>query len=107
MTPDDFKHTALDEAWRLRQMAIAHARNGFDLDEKTAMWVMTDAGWREIVASADYAASHMTTAPKHPLTLFGLPVRLTYGDAPDTPAIQLVMEPMVFARPHGTPRMEQ
>ena len=95
----DFSKTLLDDAYRLRMAAIKHSK-GHELDPKTAIWVMTIDAWLEILRHKDYTASGLIQDPnmeRGQKRLMGLPVRTTIDDDPDTPMIQLVMEPDLHA----------
>ncbi|MEN6302281.1 MAG: hypothetical protein ABFD96_06110 [Armatimonadia bacterium] len=98
MKPEDFtKGTMYEQAHRLRYAAIAQNKSGNDLDEKTAMWLVRVERkhdlLKEIHDHGDYFAI------QRGIKLLGLPVRFTVGDSPDTPELQLVMEPVLFIRP--------
>lgn len=94
MTPDDFKLTVMEEAWRLRRSALARSAT-HTLDERTAIWVIRMDAWRELKMSADYVNS-ISIGVGRRKELMGLPVRVTIDDEPDVPMIQLVMEPEMF-----------
>lgn len=103
MKVEDFKFQLLAHAHALRHSAIARS-TGHDLDEKTAMWIITDAAWREFCASQDmlkgYAEIDLRCNRKR---LLGIPVRVTYRDEEGTPPVQLVMEPMLAPRRPALP----
>lgn len=96
LTPDDFRLSLVEEAYRLRRGALAQS-GGYQLDPKTAMWVIRLDAWRESQASADFLKV-VQYGPTVRNELLGLPVRLTIDDSPDAPMIQLVMEPHVGPR---------
>lgn len=99
MTPEDFKFTLTEQAHRLRQHAIAMSHT-HRLDEKTSQWLVKDHAWRDLIRSADYN-QHLEidfNPQRMRKTLLGLPVRVTVDDDPETPDIQLVMEPQLMAQ---------
>jgi len=98
LTPDDFKFDLLHHAAQLRHWALERS-NSHELDPKTTQWIITETAWREFLMSRDFV-SHITfdNDGKTRNTLMGLPVRVTFSDDPDTPPVQLVMEPLLYAR---------
>lgn len=102
MTPDDFKLPLVEEAHRLRLGALEHS-GGSRLDPKTTMWVIRKEAWRDFQCSADFLRT-VQFGPTTRNELMGLPVRLTIDDSPDTPLIQLVMEPKIMPRFPSRPR---
>jgi hypothetical protein len=94
LTPDDFKFRLMERAHMLRRQAIARSA-GHQLDPKTTMWVIRREAWREFLMSQDYL-EHMQSCKEK--KLLDLPVRVTVDDDPDTPMVQLVMEPLLEAR---------
>ncbi len=99
MKPDDFKFQLLEHAQALRHSVIARSSRS-DLDEKTAMWLITDTAWREFCASQDILKGYAEIDHRHNRKrLLGLPVRVTHGDEEGTPPVQLVMEPILAPRP--------
>jgi hypothetical protein len=85
--------TILDEAFQIVRTHEALSRDGRLLDPRSMMWIIRWDGWRDIIASRDFA----TVADIERRTLFNIPVRVTVDDHPDTPLIQLVMETMLRA----------
>jgi len=88
----------IDEAHRLLYWAVAQSSRS-RLDEKTSMWVIKRDAWLKFMSSQESArllVVDLTGARRN--ELLGLPVRLTIGDEPDVPMIQLVMEPMIAPR---------
>ena len=61
------------------------------LEETSAMWIMREEAWRAICQRSEIMRTMETYKAKQ---LMGLPVRITYQDHPDTPMVQLVMEPL-------------
>ena len=98
LTPDDFKFDLLHHAQQLRRWAVQRS-SSHRLDPKTTQWIITETAWREFQMSRDFMAN-ITYAidGKTRNTLFGLPVRVTFQDDPDTSPVQLVMEPLLYAR---------
>lgn len=96
LTPESFRHTIMDEAYRLRHFALRQYRT-HDLDEKSAMWVIRSEAWDELRKWADFVGGLDYRANQ----LMGLPVRVTIYDSPDTPMIQLVMEPTLYQPPRS------
>ena len=69
------------------------------LDHKTAVWVITYSAYRsflEDMSLMSYGARD-SAADLHSRnkTLLGIPVRITVEDDPETPEIQLLMEPLL------------
>lgn len=64
------------------------------VDEQSAVFLLTEKAWRDIISSADYAFA----IDMHRKRLFGIPIRVTHDDEPDTPRIQLLMEPQLSPR---------
>lgn len=92
-TPADFHRTLLDEAYRLRSSVMAVSRLGVNLERSSALWVIRLDAWKELRRHQDYSSAVQC----QPNRLFNLPVRLTIDDDPDTPMIQLLMEPQLWA----------
>lgn len=94
MTPDDFKHTLLDEARFILESSITINKNNVELDPQTMQWVMRERAWMELLRQADYSDAVDVTRKR----LLGISVRITIDDLDTVPAIQLLMEPMLQAR---------
>lgn len=100
LTPGDFKFQLLEHAHVLRRHAIALSPGKYPLDPKSSMWVIREEAWKEFLMSEQFlmhAARGKDGRVKK--ELLGLPVRITFDDEPDTPMVQLVMEPLLEARP--------
>lgn len=81
----------MEEAYRLLHHTIA--RSGpHELDPKSAMFLIRREVWMDILKHLDMMMGRMPS-PYAPRELFGVPVRITVFDPPDTPMVQLVMEP--------------
>ena len=98
LTPDDFKFDLLHHAQQIRSLAMAISRS-HELDTNTAQWIVTETAWREFQMRRDFL-THISfdSGGKTRNELMGLPVRVTFRDDPDTPPIQLVMEPLLYRR---------
>lgn len=91
--PEDFMYSILSEAKHQYFCALKHSSERH-LDPKTAFWVVTMNGWKDIKRDLDvYMVAQLR--PNSRKELMGLPVRVTIDDEPDIPMIQLVMEPKV------------
>lgn len=98
LTPDDFKFDLLHHAAQLRHRAMNQTSSTY-LDEKTTQWIITETAWREFQMSRDFLQNvTFDRGGKTKNMLMGLPVRVTFRDDPDTPPIQLVMEPLLSPR---------
>lgn len=99
LTPADFKFQLLEHAHFLRGHAIARG-HGYDLDPKSTLWLIREEAWREFLMSPEFLmhAQHGKDG-RVEKKLLGLPVRLSFEDDPDTPMVQLLMEPLLEARP--------
>lgn len=91
---DPFK--LMDEAYRLFREARAWSRGG-PVDETTAQWLMTAEAWDFFRAEVERDTYSMAVRPGM-RRLMGIPIRLTCDDDPNTPLIQLVMEPRIEPR---------
>ena len=96
-----FGRTIVEEANRLRRHKIAVSRSSqTPLDERSTMWVMRMEAWQELISLSEIFALGICDVQRK--TLFNWPVRLTVDDHPDTPMIQLVMEPLIHMRKRPT-----
>lgn len=97
LAPEDFPSlTMLEEAQRLVREAETLAPM-YSLDPRTAMFVLTAPAWLALVKELADTLVEKSTGYPASRTLLGYPVRVTAGDLPDTPMIQLVMELKVRA----------
>lgn len=102
----DRKHYMVDcgefvynELCRLKVAAESHC-NGVDLDQTTALWLLTEAAYISFVRprARMLLICTMDETNLRPVKILGLPYRITTRDDPDTPLVQLVMEPTARKR---------
>lgn len=98
MTPDDFKFDLMEHAYALRRQAMARSAS-HDLDPATCTWVITDRAWREFQKSADILTAVEVNLRDSSRRLLGLRVRITVDDEAGTTPVQLLMGPLLAARP--------
>lgn len=82
----------MEDANRLRHYAIARSGRQ-NLDPKTSMWLITHDAWQHLKASSYFRTMIGAAVDRRARTLMGTPFRVTIDDDPNTPLIQLVMEP--------------
>ena len=90
--------TIASQAKRLLDNAIAQSMN-VRLDDNSAQWLLTYAGYERFVR--EMSTQHLmrtSSTVDGEERLFNIPLRVTHGDKPATPEIQLVMEPLQYAR---------
>ena len=95
MKPADFGLSMMDQAHRLRRHAVAVSRTT-ELDAKTCMWLVRNDHKYRLYDELS-AADLVDVRGVNTVELLGLPVRFTVGDPPETPELQLVMEPVLRA----------
>lgn len=98
LTPEDFRFDLLHHARMLQRYALAES-SGRPLDPKTSQWVIRREAWNEFRQAMDFltvTGAVQINSRAAAWTLLGLPVRITVDDHPDTPMVQLVMEPMLY-----------
>jgi hypothetical protein len=92
MTPNDFGLSMIEQAYRKRASAHAVSR-GVPLDERAAYWLVPIEHQPRLYSELEAQRSLIFDQSTRRATLYGLPIRFTVGDPPETPEIQLVMEP--------------
>jgi len=80
------------QAYAIKIRAISMSET-HKLDHKTAVWVITYSAWMSFLE--DMSRSPVDFLPSRNKTLLGIPVRITVEDDPETPEIQLLMEPLL------------
>ena len=102
-TPDDFGDKGMvcimQEAQRLIAMTSNITKEGLCLDEMGALFIVSQIGHEEVQSVIKKAMG--TDKLPEVYSLEGIPYRVTCNDEPDTPRIQLVMEPMALIMPSG------
>lgn len=92
LSPEDFAPLdLLHEARRLARNAEARAPV-YGLDPKTAVFLVRDYTWELLIRETTFVPLMASSVGPKARTLLGYPVRITTGDAPDIPLIELVME---------------
>lgn len=70
--------------------------NGISLDATSATWLVTNAAWDDLCWEFNILQKDTDLIREKKPMLFGIPVRVTYGDPDDVPRIQLMMEPDLY-----------
>lgn len=98
LRPEDFtKGTIISQARALRDAAIARS-GSFELDPKTMCWLITLEAHRKLRLEYDPRLGYVQFDSSGRWWILGLPARITTWDPPDTPELQLVMEPILVRR---------
>jgi hypothetical protein len=88
--------TMLAQAYQLKAAAISRSASGNILDQNTCTWLVRDDCRDLLMREIDPLLAQENRQPK--MLLMGIPIRFTVRDEPDTPELQLVMEPLLSPR---------
>jgi hypothetical protein len=89
--------TMLAQAYQLKAAAISRSASGNILDQNTCTWLVRDDCRDLLMREIDPLLAPENRHPK--MLLMGIPIRFTVRDEPDTPELQLVMEPILAPLP--------
>lgn len=92
MKHNDFGLSMIEQASCKRAAAFA-VSHGTPLDKRSAYWLAPIEHKLRLYREFEAIGYLVLEAETGTTTLHGLPVRFTVGDPPETPEIQLVMEP--------------
>lgn len=84
------------EFQRLYRETQFQTKGGLSLDRNSAMWLVRLEAWE--MFQREMARSGTVSEIARTRTLMGIPIRVTVDDDPDTPAVQLFMEPVFLPR---------
>lgn len=108
ITPEDFGVgdgrglTVIDEAHILLSRAANVSSCRVALDGSSAMFILSNQGYKDAIREmCSIGLMKELPAAGGIVQLLGIPARVTMYDAPDTPRVQLVMEPLAAILPPG------